>query len=123
MPFIPEPFAYLWERDHRKTKAATELRENSCSLLWQRGAIPRHLSSGRTKSVGGDTAKQAVVLEEQAALREATERAERAEKEVARLKGEASTDENMPVSPDGETELRKDSMMAHLLDSLQAGQD
>jgi hypothetical protein len=68
-------------------------------------------------------AKQAVVLEEQAALREATERAERAEKEVARLKGEASTDENMPASPDGETELRKDSMMAHLLDSLQAGKD
>jgi hypothetical protein len=67
-------------------------------------------------------AKQAVVLE-QAALQEATERAERAEKEVARLKGEASTDDKMSPSLDGETELRKDSMMAHLLDSLQAGQD
>jgi hypothetical protein len=66
-------------------------------------------------------AKQAEVLDKQTALREATERAERAEQEVARLKGEA--DQNLPVSLDGEAELRKDSMMAHLLDSLQAEKD
>ena len=69
-------------------------------------------------------AKQAVVLEEGAALREATERAERAEQELAKLKKrEASTDENVPAPQEGEAELRKDSMMAHLVDSLQAGKD
>jgi hypothetical protein len=67
--------------------------------------------------------KQQMALDDRAALQEATERAERAEQEVARLKGETATDENMPASVEGEVELRKDSMMAHLLDSLQAGKD
>jgi hypothetical protein len=53
------------------------------------------------------------------ALLEATERAERAEQELARLK---THDEPHPPQ-DGEAELRKDSMMAHLLDSLAAGKD
>jgi len=55
------------------------------------------------------------------ALRNATERAERAEAELAQIKGKAvepPTEKN-----DGEAELRKDSMMAHLLDSLGAGKD
>ena len=63
----------------------------------------------------------------------ATERAERAEQELARIKGESrqhgqqptsATGSEHPSAPgDGESELRKDSMMAHLLDSLEAGQD
>ena len=55
------------------------------------------------------------------ALHEATERAERAEQELARLKGQAAG--RQEAAGDGEAELRKDSMMAHLLDSLQAGRD
>jgi hypothetical protein len=62
-------------------------------------------------------------MDDNQALLEATERAERAEQEVARLKGHpAASDESRPVG-DGEAELRKDSMMAHLLDSLAAGKD
>ncbi len=67
------------------------------------------------------------------ALQAATERAERAEAELARMKGQAQIDEHAQASPTaghgkrivegGEEELRKDSMMAHLLDSLQAGKD
>ena len=79
------------------------------------------------------------------ALRLATERAERAERELMKLKQttapssakpQASTDDaelKMPPSPStrdrepgvegGVDELRKDSMMAHLLDSLEAGKD
>jgi hypothetical protein len=53
------------------------------------------------------------------ALLEATERAERAEQEVARLRGQGEAE----PSGDGEVELRKDSRMAHLLDSLEAGKD
>ena len=81
-----------------------------------------------------------VLLDEQAeAVRHATERAERAEAELAKLKqaakpqtsGEAlktppspSTSGEAPTpATDGEAELRKDSMMAHLLDSLNAGKD
>ena len=70
-------------------------------------------------------------------LQQATQRAERAEAELARLKGESlpsnSTSRTEPVhtapvqaaasQADGEEELRKDSMMAHLLDSLANGQD
>ena len=84
------------------------------------------------------------VTDEQAeALRHATERAEQAEAELAKLKAktehapkaavqsDAATKE--PASPSsasgepgvegGEAELRKDSMMAHLLDSLADGKD
>ena len=67
-------------------------------------------------------------------------RAERAEAELAALKGkdtraaDSDTAEKSPPSPSskgedpldgqgGEAELRKDSMMAHLLDSLDAGKD
>jgi hypothetical protein len=94
------------------------------------------------------------VMDEQAeALRHATERAEMAEAELAKLKakgapakGAARTSEasKQPPSPstedntvldedegrsvnaadgDGTEELRKDSMMSHLLDSLEAGKD
>ncbi len=74
------------------------------------------------------------------ALRQAQERAEHAEAELAKLKQAsahkpvADASLKTPASPssegkqtevagDGEQELRKDSMMAHLLDSLEAGQD
>ena len=50
------------------------------------------------------------------------ERAEKAEAELARLKGEHHTRPE-PEKTDGEAELRKDSMMAHLLDSLIDGKD
>ncbi len=85
------------------------------------------------------------VMDEQAeALRHATERAEQAEAELAKLKAKPvsvshataasttestkqppsrSTAEGEPEIEGGETELRKDSMMAHLLDSLDAGKD
>ncbi len=92
-----------------------------------------------------------VIVDEQAeALRQATDRAERAEHELAKLKsaksGSKASDANLktPPSPStehskgsgdsqnaqdiqatsgGEDELRRDSMMAHLLDSLAAGKD
>jgi hypothetical protein len=57
------------------------------------------------------------------ALREAIERADRAEEEVARLKGHVDSPETALTTGDGVAELRKDSMMAHLLDSLEAGKD
>src|SRR5277367_6442297 len=57
------------------------------------------------------------------ALREANERANRAEREVARLKGHGESLETVETTGDGVAELRKDSMMAHLLDSLEAGKD
>lgn len=57
------------------------------------------------------------------ALREANERADRAEKEVARLKGQTESAETVETTNGGVAELRKDSMMAHLLDSLEAGND
>ena len=93
------------------------------------------------------------LFDEQAeAVRKATDRAERAEAELAKLKNAAAhkpaaaspkpeaaepTDDaslKTPPSPSsagdpepaiegGEAELRKDSMMAHLLDSLDAGKD
>ena len=91
---------------------------------------------------------QPEVTDEQAqALRQAQERAEHAEAELAKLKQAAahkpaatahaptsdaslktpaspsSKGEQTEVAGDGEQELRKDSMMAHLLDSLEAGQD
>jgi len=57
------------------------------------------------------------------ALREANERADRAEQELARLKGQVESAEPVDTRGDGAAELRKDSMMAHLLDSLEAGKD
>ena len=80
---------------------------------------------------------QPVLIDEQAeALRHATERAEQAEAALAKLKNAAAhkplptSDSALktppspePTATDGETELRKDSMMAHLLDSLEAGKD
>ncbi len=64
------------------------------------------------------------------ALAKATQRAEQAEAELAKLKGHPATGaqpaadkgENVDVAG-GEAELRKDSMMAHLLDSLAEGKD
>lgn len=89
---------------------------------------------------------QPVVVDEQAeAVRQVTERAERAEAELAKLKNAAGhkvtakgassgSELKTPPSPSsrgeeemdaasGEGELRKDAMMAHLLDSLEAGKD
>ena len=94
---------------------------------------------------------QPVIMDEQSeALRHATERAEQAEAELAKLKqGVAASHREKPAptakhvgmddaalktpsSPStageatdqgGEAELRKDSMMAHLLDSLNEGKD
>ncbi len=91
---------------------------------------------------------QPVLMDQQAeALRHATERAEQAEAELAKLKHAAPVQQQpaageqslkQPPSPSsasavkqdgasgvegGEAELRKDSMMAHLLDSLEEGKD
>ena len=80
---------------------------------------------------------QPVLVDEQAeAVRQATDRAERAEAELAKLKGAAGhrpvADATLKTPPTpapageergGEAELRKDSMMAHLLDSLDEGKD
>ncbi len=74
---------------------------------------------------------------ESEAVRSATERAEKAEAELAKLKaatqnnghaGKSSapqqdTRDTGNASEGGEAELRKDSMMAHLLDSLSEGKD
>jgi hypothetical protein len=63
------------------------------------------------------------------ALHQAIARAEAAEAELAKIKpvnhGEANQDGAHSQSADveGVDELRKDSMMAHLLDSLKAGKD
>lgn len=72
------------------------------------------------------------------ALRHATQRAEQAEAELAKLKHNKSAQTSdgelkdppspssaagKPGSSGGVEELRKDSMMAHLLDSLEAGKD
>jgi hypothetical protein len=66
------------------------------------------------------------------ALRQAVARAERAEAELAKLKSESVQEAAASPTPGhiaehqaqgGEAELRNDSMMAHLLDSLNAGQD
>jgi len=85
-------------------------------------------------------------LEIDEALREATARAEHAEAELADLKARSSSQASatksvdvataspkvdgelikepaMKTSGDAEAELRKDSMMAHLLDSLSDGKD
>src|SRR6202046_5277622 len=67
--------------------------------------------------------KQEILLDTDVALREATERAERAEQEVGRLKGHKEKRDEVQAATGGETELRKDSMMAHLLDSLDAGKN
>jgi hypothetical protein len=73
---------------------------------------------------------QPETLDEQAeALRQANERAERAEAELSRLKRASSHQaapsdaKPTPQDPGGEAALRQDSMMAHLLDSLAAGKD
>jgi hypothetical protein len=65
-------------------------------------------------------------------LQQAVARAERAEAKIAELEAHqqsqiedspVSDDESIPSPTDGEQELRKDSMMSHLLDSLKAGKD
>jgi hypothetical protein len=61
------------------------------------------------------------------ASREATLRAQRAEAELAQIKDEQTAPRqeaesgNVNLSGEAENELRKDSMMAHLLDSLRDG--
>ena len=74
------------------------------------------------------TEREIVMDDEAAGESDALKRAERAEQEVARLKAQlAQSNEVKPAEAEteegGEAELRKDSMMAHLLDSLQAGKD
>ncbi len=72
-----------------------------------------------------------VIDEQSEALRHATERAEAAEAELAKLKSKQPTSTTgpapalkQPSTPtEGIAELRKDSMMAHLLDSLEVGKD
>lgn len=74
---------------------------------------------------------QPVIMDEQSeALRQATDRADRAEAELAKLKSHPTSDAALkqpptpqPTQAGGIEELRKDSMMAHLLDSLEAGKD
>lgn len=69
-------------------------------------------------------------------VREATERAERAEAELSRLQHRmddapthtpnqraVASETDAPAGSDPESALRQDSMMAHLLDSLAAGKD
>jgi hypothetical protein len=61
-------------------------------------------------------------------LEEAQERADTAERELSRLQHLANADpreqtENPVSELEGLQELRKDAMMAHLLDSLEAGKD
>ena len=81
----------------------------------------------RTVLLDEDVASQ----EQAGALEEATRRAERAEAELRKLKGESAaettsegaTGEDSALNTGGEEELRRDSMMAHLLDSLAAGKD
>lgn len=65
---------------------------------------------------------------EQETLKQAQERADAAQRELSRLKHLANTDqregaENPVPELDGIDELRKDAMMAHLLDSLDEGRD
>jgi hypothetical protein len=60
-------------------------------------------------------------------LREALDRAKTAEAKVAELEGknesQARAQSDVPHNNNGESELRKDSMMSHLLDSLNDGKD
>ena len=71
--------------------------------------------------------ERTVILDKDAELQQAREQVERAQQELARLQArghddEASSEPNSQPG-DAETELRKDSMMAHLLDSLKEGRD
>jgi hypothetical protein len=69
---------------------------------------------------------QKSVMEHEEALRAATERAEAAEAELERLKHDLKMkppNSNDAEETGGEAELRKDSVMAHLIDSLAVGQD
>ena len=77
-----------------------------------------------------NAAQENVGVEEE--LAKARERADKAEAELAALKGDSADDtdtgdadaeETASAEVGGEEELRKDSMMAHLLDSLEAGKD
>jgi hypothetical protein len=65
--------------------------------------------------------QQTDIQDNDEALLQAVKRADRAQQEVERLKGHSP--ESAQNLADGEAELRKDSMMAHLLDSLDAGKD
>jgi hypothetical protein len=60
-------------------------------------------------------------------LQEALDRAKTAEAKVAELEGKneskARGQSDVPHNNNGESELRKDSMMSHLLDSLNDGKD
>jgi hypothetical protein len=72
--------------------------------------------------------RQRAGAREQETLEQAQERADNAERELSRLKQIAGADkrdrtENSVSELDGIQELRKDAMMAHLLDSLEGRKD
>jgi hypothetical protein len=74
-----------------------------------------------------DAAKR-VGARTQETLKQAQERADTAERELSQLKQIANVDKREGMEKavselDGIQELRKDAMMAHLLDSLQVGKD
>ena len=68
-------------------------------------------------------AEREVVLDRDEDVEALRERVEAAEAELAKIKGSAGTKHVETSDSGGEEELRKDSMMAHLLDSLEAGKD
>jgi hypothetical protein len=72
--------------------------------------------------------RQRVGARGQETLKQAQERADTAERELSQLKHAESADkhqetQNSVSELEGIQELRKDAMMAHLLDSLEAGKD
>ncbi len=72
-----------------------------------------------------DINAEAVNVRGRETLEQAQKRADKAERELSRLKHDANTGsaQNSISELDGIQELRKDAMMAHLLDSLEAGKD
>ncbi len=59
----------------------------------------------------------------QSELDEALARAEKAETQLAALESKAAPKDGSPEQPGGTEDLRQDSMMAHLLDSLDEGKN
>ena len=85
---------------------------------------------GRMRMAAAHIERENIGAEDE--LAKARERADKAEAELASLKGTTGDDTDTGDADEAETEmresggeeeLRKDSMMAHLLDSLEAGKD
>jgi hypothetical protein len=103
--------------------ASRPIRAREQTPLLEATAAGDTSSHKRTKSVRWSTTQKQ-------ALEEAQKRADRAKQELERLKGQQTLDDDVPAtkntaepSGQGESELRKDSMMSHLLDALQQGKD